>query len=492
VRSISDRGSDPPPGPVERPRLGSITQNAGVSDDEVTGDERAPSGSAIDIPRRALSRSFRLASLPVGFAGRTALGLGKRIGGKPAELVAAEMQARTAQQLFSVLGQLKGGAMKMGQAMSIFEAALPDELAEPYRATLTMLQDRAPAMPPSVVERVLVQEMGVDWRARFISFDLTPVAAASIGQVHRAVWHDGRNVAVKLQYPGAAEALISDFTQLSRVGRLVGAAMPGFDPGPALTELKARVREELDYQLEAQSQHAFATAFEGDEHVLVPDVVFGTSKLLVSDWVDGIPLSVIIASGSQEQRDLAAGRYLEFLLSGPERSGLLHADPHPGNYRLDDDGRLVVMDFGAVKHLPDGMPQVIGQMMSMALRSDPVSPDPGVARQVLQGLRDQGFVLSSVTIDPVSLLRYVEPFLAPARVPTFRFDRPWLREVFAHINDPRRSSWSVGLRLNLPPEFLLIHRVWIGGIGVLCQISGEVQVPQVLAEHLPGFVLEDV
>lgn len=140
-----------------------------------------PTERAADLPRKALARSLRLASLPVGFAGRTALGLGKRLGGKPAELVAAEVQARTAQQLFSVLGQLKGGAMKVGQAMSIFEAALPEELAEPYRGTLTLLQDRAPSMPESVVLTVLRQELGNDWRANFVSFELAPVAAASIG-----------------------------------------------------------------------------------------------------------------------------------------------------------------------------------------------------------------------------------------------------------------------------------------------------------------------
>lgn len=446
-----------------------------------------PIERAADLPRKALARSLRLASLPVGFAGRTALGLGKRLGGKPAELVAAEVQARTAQQLFSVLGQLKGGAMKVGQAMSIFEAALPEELAEPYRATLTLLQDRAPSMPESVVLSVLRRELGNDWRANFVSFELAPVAAASIGQVHRAVWRDGREVAVKLQYPGAADALISDFTQLSRVGRLVGAAMPGMDLGPVLDELKARIVEELDYRLEAASQHTFAEAFAGDAHFLVPDVLMHTDRLLVTEWVTGRALSEVIAVGTTQERDAAATRYLEFLLVGPERAGLLHADPHPGNFRIAPDGRLIVLDFGAVNRLPDGMPVVIGQMMALALRSGPTSPDPDVAAQILNGLRGQGFVRDNVTIDPISLLTYVEPFMSPLRTPSFRFDRPWLRELFAHINDPRRPTWSVGLRLNLPPEFLLIHRVWIGGLGVLCQIGGEVPAVEILAAHLPGF-----
>ena len=176
-----------------------------------------------DLPRRAVTRTAKLATLPMGFAGRTALGLGKRIGGRPAEIVVGEIQQRTAEQIFKVLGELKGGAMKLGQALSIFEAALPPEIAGPYRATLTKLQESAPPLPARTVHRVLAEDLGEDWRDRFTEFDDQPAAAASIGQVHRAVWQDGRQVAVKIQYPGAGKALISDFNQLSRAGRLFGA-----------------------------------------------------------------------------------------------------------------------------------------------------------------------------------------------------------------------------------------------------------------------------
>src|SRR6266542_5144589 len=191
-----------------------------------------------DLPRRAVTRSAKLATLPLGFAGRTALGIGKRIGGRPAEIVAAEIQQRTAEQIFRVLGELKGGAMKLGQALSIFEAALPPEIAGPYRATLTRLQESAPPLPARTVHQVLTRELGEDWRDFFAEFSDTPAAAASIGQVHEAVWHDGRRVAVKIQYPGAGRALIGDFNQLSRAGRLFGLLMPGLDATPLLAELK--------------------------------------------------------------------------------------------------------------------------------------------------------------------------------------------------------------------------------------------------------------
>src|SRR6202167_4981003 len=162
-----------------------------------------------DVPRGSVQRTAKLAGLPLGYFGRTALGFGKRLGGMSAEIVAEEIQRRTADQIFRVLGELKGGAMKLGQALSIFEAALPPEIAEPYRATLTKLQESAPPLPVRSVHQVLAKDLGEDWRDSFAEVSDIPAAAASIGQVHKAVWKDGRTVAVKIQYPGAGRALIS-------------------------------------------------------------------------------------------------------------------------------------------------------------------------------------------------------------------------------------------------------------------------------------------
>jgi len=431
-----------------------------------------------DIPRKAVVRAARLATLPVGFAGRTALGLGKRMGGKPAEAVAAEMQARTAAQLFRVLGELKGGAMKFGQALSIFEAALPEDLVGPYRATLTRLQDSAPALPTRTVRQVLAAELGPRWRSRFQEFADTPVAAASIGQVHRARWKDGRDVAVKIQYPGAGTALLSDLAQISRGARLATSWIPGIDIKPILEELRSRMSEELDYRLEAASQEAFAAGFDGDEHFFVPHVVAGTEHVMVSEWVEGEPLSGVIARGSRAERDAAGQRYMEFLLAGPGRVGLLHADPHPGNFKLLADGRMGVVDFGAVNRLPGGLPPEMGELLTLAIDGD--------AEGTLAGLRATGFVRGGIDLDAARLLEYLEPFIAPLRTDTFTFSREWLREVFAHINDPRRPNYTVGMKLNLPPDYLLIHRVWLGGIGVLCQVGGTVTGRQMAHAHIPG------
>lgn len=435
-----------------------------------------------ELPRRAVARTARLASLPLGFAGRTAVGLGKRVGGKPAEAVAAELQARTAEQLFKVLGELKGGAMKFGQAMSVMEAALPEEMAAPYRATLTKLQEAAPPLPPATVHRVLAEELGPRWRtAKFRSFTDRPAAAASIGQVHRAVWRDGREVAVKIQYPGAGEALLSDLNQLARVARIAGGWIPGMDIKPITDELKSRMSEELDYNLEASNQRRFAAVFRDDAHFAVPDVLVHSEHVIVSEWMDGTPLSTIVASGTQAERDAASRRYMEFLLVGPARAGMLHADPHPGNFRLLEDGRLGVIDYGAVNRLPSGLPPAMGTLVAAALC--------GQASELEAGLRTEGFIKPSMSLDAEALLDYLQPFIEPLTHDSFTFSRPWLRGVAAHLNDVRRPEFLVGMKLNLPPSYVLIHRVWLGGIGVLCQLGGTVPARDIVVDHLPGMQL---
>jgi len=432
-----------------------------------------------DIPKWAITRSAKLASLPLGVAGRATIGIGKRIGGRPAELVATEIQQRTAEQLFRVLGELKGGAMKVGQALSVFEAAMPEDLTGPYRAALTKLQDAAPPMPPATVARVMAKAFGPQWREQFRSFEDKPAAAASIGQVHKALWQDGREVAVKVQYPGAGPALLSDLNQLARLARLFAILSPGLDIKPLIAELKARVAEELDYELEADSQQTFAAAYDGDPDIVVPKVVAQAGNVLVTEWVDGTPLSVLIREGEREERNRAGLLFTRFLFSGPSRAGLLHADPHPGNFRITEDGRLAVLDFGAVNRLPDGLPTEIGPLVRLALE--------GRGQEVLDGLRAEGFVPAGLEVEPDEILDYVLPLLEPIAVDSFHFTRAWLRHEATRIADPRSPAAQLGRRLNLPPTYLLIHRVTIGGIGILAQLDAEAPFRAEMERWVPGF-----
>lgn len=446
-----------------------------------------------DLPRKAAARTARLAALPLGYAGRTAIGFGKRLGGAPAETVMTEIQQRTAEQLFRTLGELKGGAMKFGQALSVLESALPEEMAAPYREHLTRLQDSAPPMPTQTVRDILTADLGADWRERLVWLDGAPTAAASIGQVHEGRWRDPddptgaeRPVAVKVQYPDAGVALDSDLRTLARAARAIGPLVPGLDIKPLIEEVQARAREELDYPLEADAQRVFAEAFRGDPAIVIPDVVAVGPRVLITEWLDSTSsLATVIADGTSAERDHYGEIYARFLFSGPARTGLLHADPHPGNFRIvpgpdGAPGRLGVLDYGAVARLPQqGLPAPLGRLIGLCAAGD--------GDGLLDTLREEGFLKDRIRLDPQLLMDYLGPFVEPTLVERFRFSREWMREQFQRINDPRDPAYTVSIKLNLPPQYLLIHRTWLGGVGVLSQLEAEAPFRSLLSEFLPGF-----
>jgi predicted unusual protein kinase regulating ubiquinone biosynthesis (AarF/ABC1/UbiB family) len=430
-----------------------------------------------DIPRRTAARTAKLASFPLGVAGRAVGGWGRKLVGGDSDEISAQLMAKSAEQLFTVLGELKGGAMKFGQALSVFEAAIPDELAAPFRESLVKLQTAAPPMPTTEVHRMLAEQFGRGWRARFTAFDETPAAAASIGQVHRAVWHDGRDVAVKVQYPGAGEALRSDLRQLSRMSRVLQPLMPGLEIKPLIAELRERMEEELDYRDEAANQRAFATAFDGDDKVKVPKVIASAPKAMVTEWVTGRKLSDVIRAGTQAERDDAAALLAELHYSSPPRLGLLHADPHPGNFQLLDDGRLLVLDFGAVARVPDGLPRPLSIMVRLALENRP--------EDLLELLRGEGFVLPGSAMTGQDAIAYLAPFTEPLHSEMFRFNRRWLQRQAGRVGDLRSPDFRTGLELNLPPQYLLIHRVTMGTLGVLCQLDADVPLRGIVRHWQP-------
>jgi len=304
--------------------------------------------------------------------------------------------------------------------------------------------------------------------------------------VHKGRWHDGRDVAVKVQYPGAGEALMSDLRQIGRLGRTVAPLVPGVDIKPLVEEMQARAVDELDYELEAEAQRAFAAAFRDDPDIVIPDVVAQGKEVLVTEWLESpASLASIIREGTQEERDHYGGLFVRFLFDGPARTGMLHADPHPGNFRVlpNDDGspgRLGILDFGAVARLESGgLPVAMGSLIRIAALED--------REALLDGLRDEGFIKDRIRLDPDLLLDYLSPFVEPTRVERFRFTREWMRSQFQRINNPREPTYTIAMKLNLPPSYLLIHRTWLGGIGVLSQLEAEAPFKAILTEYLPGF-----
>jgi predicted unusual protein kinase regulating ubiquinone biosynthesis (AarF/ABC1/UbiB family) len=432
-----------------------------------------------DIKRGSVARNAKLASLPVGMAGRAALGLGKRLTGKSKDEVNAELMDKAAQQLFTVLGELKGGAMKVGQALSVMEAAIPEQYGKPYREALTKLQKDAPPLPAAKVHRVLDQQLGTKWRERFSSFDDNPVASASIGQVHKAVWHDGRQVAVKIQYPGADEALRADLKTMQRMIGVLRQLSPGADVDGVVDELIERTEMELDYRLEAENQRAFATAYEGDPKFLIPHIVASAPKVLIAEWIDGIPMSQIIREGTAEQRDRMGTLLGELTYGAPQRLQMMHGDAHPGNFMLMADQKMGVIDFGAVAPLPGGLPVELGHMLRYALDKD---YDNLVATMEKIGFIQPGEKVSLREIDDM-LRQYVEPVQSEV----FHFTRKWLQRIAAAQMDRSVAQIKTARQLDVPPKLAIPMRVIASNVAICCQLDAHVPIKAIALQYIPGF-----
>ena len=441
-------------------------------------------GGVADIKRGRAARNAKLASIPVGFAGRAALGFGKRLTGKSKDEVQAELMEKAANQLFTVLGELKGGAMKVGQALSVMEAAIPEEYGEPYREALTKLQKDAPPLPADRVHRVLDAQLGTKWRSRFSSFDDKPVASASIGQVHKAVWSDGREVAVKIQYPGADEALRADLKTMQRLVGMLKQLSPGADVQGIVDEMIERTEMELDYRLEADNQRAFAKAYQDHPHFLVPHVVASSPKVVIQEWIDGVPMAEIIRHGTKEQRDLIGTRLTELTFDAPQRLGMMHGDAHPGNFMLLPDDRMVVIDFGAVAPLPGGLPIELGMTIRLARDKNYDLLMPTMEKA---GLIQPGQQVSVREVDEM-LRQYVEPI----EVEAFHYTRKWLQRATAIQIDRSVAQIRAARQMDLPAKLAIPLRV-IGSVGaILCQLDAHVPIKRLSEELIPGFAEPDI
>ena len=434
---------------------------------------------ADDIKRGSARRNAKLASIPVGMAGRAALGLGKRLTGKSKDEVNAELMEKAANQLFSVLGELKGGAMKVGQALSVLEAAIPEEFGEPYRDALTKLQKDAPPLSAEKVHRVLDGQLGTKWRDRFTSFDDEPVASASIGQVHKGVWRDGREVAVKIQYPGADEALRADLKTMRRLTSVLKQLAPGADVQSVVDELVERTEMELDYRLEADNQRAFAKAYEGHPHFLIPHVVGSSPKVVVSEWVHGKPMAEIIKSGKRDERDICGTRLFELTFDAPARVGMMHGDAHPGNFMMAPDGKMIVIDFGAVAPLPDGLPVELGMMIRLARDKN--------YDELLPAMERIGFVRAGEQLPVEAVDEMLAQYVEPVQVPVFHYTRKWLQKHAQSNMQNAPQQLKMARQMDLPASLAIPLRVIGSTVAISCQLDCRVPVSSMAEQLIPGF-----
>ena len=419
-------------------------------------------------PTGRVVRSARLAAVPVAYAGRRIAGFGRRAAGRDPADVDRDIRVRTAEHLFQVLGELKGCVAKLGQLLGLLELGLAPDLAEPYRQALARLHDSAPAMLPGAVHAELAAHLGPHWRSLFLEFEDRASAAASVGQVHRARWHDGTQVAVKVMYPGSRRAVLADLQALRRATPLFTALLPGADTRPVVEALCDEIRDELDYAREAVNQRAFATAFADDPDVVVSRVIAQHGDVLVTEWLDGVPLSRLIVRGNADELDRLGVLIMRFLFSAPPPPPrvdgapppLVYGDPHPGNFLRMPDGRLGVVDFGACTPWPATFLDVASDIGAAVIADSPADLEAAMRRH--------GFVAPDRELDIATVAARLQPVREALLAPTYPLSAAWLREQVRLATDLRLSN--VLRQLTMPPGHTPILRSFLGGVAVLCQL----------------------
>jgi len=371
-----------------------------------------------------------------------------------------------AEQMVETLGRMKGAAMKIGQLASFIDTEfLPPEYRDLYQDKLATLRSTAPPMPWKKVRGVLDEEWEEPVEELYEDFEHDAAAAASIGQVHRAVLPDGRLVAVKVQYPGVASAIAADMQNAGLILRLAKAFAPGLDAKAAAAELKERVMEELDYELEAQNQRAFARGYRGHPFIHVPDVVtrLSTERVLVSEWVDGAGFDEV-RELPQPERDRFGEIVFRFCFGSIYHLQHFNADAHPGNYLLMPDGRVAFLDFGMTKHLDQDQIDLEIAALQAIFDDDP--------EELRVALHDLGFLNDPRKVDAELLMEHVRAvggwYMEDREV---TIDSARVMEAIAAVSDPRSSFYRVMRRENLPANELMGRRMESGVLAVLGQLQ---------------------
>ncbi|MDQ3569650.1 MAG: AarF/ABC1/UbiB kinase family protein [Actinomycetota bacterium] len=384
---------------------------------------------------------------------------------------------RSAEDVARVLGGMKGAIMKAGQMLSFIADGLPPEA----RAALATLQADVPPMAPSLAEQVIRDELGDDPEQLFLDWDPVPTAAASIGQVHRAVMPDGRIVAVKVQYPGVDKAIKSDLDNAELLyGMFAQFALKNLDVKAMVDELRARMADELDYSHEAGCQTEFADRYAGHPYIRVPRVVpeRSSQRVLTSEWVEGMRWTEFLATADQAAKDRAGEILMRFAQGSIHQHGVFNGDPHPGNYRFHDDGSVTFLDFGLVKRWSPGELERLGSVLDAILDHD--------AETMVKRAVNVGFLPSHHGFDPKFVYEYVRGPYEPFMSECFTYTQDWTVKALQTVIDVNGRYGELIKQLNMPTSYVILDRVVWGVSALLGRLGATNHWRAILAEYRKG------
>jgi predicted unusual protein kinase regulating ubiquinone biosynthesis (AarF/ABC1/UbiB family) len=409
-------------------------------------------------------RNARLARLGARTSGGYALHRARRVfaSAERREVLDREHEIRSAEQVAAELGNMKGALMKLGQMVSYLDEGLPEHL----RTALAQLQHDAPPMSAALAASMIESELGRHPDELFAEWDPIPIAAASIGQVHRAITREGVAVAVKVQYPGVADAIEADLGSVGLVFGGLGQIFPGLDSGPLVAELRLRLREELDYEREARHQQQFADYYEGHPFIHIPYVLpeYSSMRVLTTELAEGVRFAEA-ETWSQDERNLAAETIFRFVFGSLYRLRLFNGDPHPGNYLFQPGGRVTFLDFGLVTPFGDTeMAALRALIESMVLR-----PDPVAFRRAVEAA---GFLKPGAPISDAQVVDYFGHFYEYLQ----QDERSTLEHEFASENvrrvfDATGPHREVMRHANVPRAFVIVQRINLGLFAVLAALG---------------------
>ncbi|MBV1894111.1 MAG: AarF/ABC1/UbiB kinase family protein [Ilumatobacteraceae bacterium] len=383
---------------------------------------------------------------------------------------------RTAEDVAKELGEMKGVLMKAGQLISFMFEALPEEAQD---ALATLQADAAP-MAPTLAANVVKEEFGKTPEKVFLDWSDMPSAAASIGQVHKAITHDGRDVAVKVQYPGVHEAIESDLDAAEVMYAMFSSMMlKGLDAKALVDELRARMREELDYSIEAGNLAEFESRFQGHPWVRIPKLVpeLCTPRVLTTEWVDGMTFDHFRKNESYETQQRAAEVMWRFAQGSIHRFGIFNGDPHPGNYKFHHDGSVTFLDYGLVKRWSPGEWESLKPTMNAII----VDRDPD---QLVGAMIRSGFLPADHGLDPAVVYDYVSRPYVPYLTDEFTFTREWMRDTLGVILDVQGAHAEVIEKINMPASYVILDRVVWGVSAILGKLEARGPWRAMLLEYI--------